>query len=437
MNEANIKEEDKEFFERNIKVFYSDYDDLGKSKKDKNLEEIKEIQKKIKGIQIELAKKLTSVLDDNSPKFFEEKFREKQQILGKKIKNLEEGIKSLTSKKDDESKETKKNKKEEKKALEKIQKFKFTESKQLYSKTEPLFDFLGLYYIEDVESTKKIKKFDKFHTYFDKFLMSRKNIYDIKGKKEDNSFHFLSTSIVHRLFEENISFHFDNIKKWKRVKAKIKESKEDWGFKEELKKTESDLGFKLKDILKPKSFVKWFSQDGIDKYNEFLGGKAAKEGEKKIQGLNELINLTRQKIKDSKKRDFPSLTEFHKQILSDRETFVEVIETHEGLCTEIDKHIKNEEKLLNSLEKKDEKQDFLSFKELLKELKYNKEKIYIKKESLRFFSHDLTSNWNELENWYLAGFTNDEEKKAAAKKTNFTIKELEDSLSEEREREGG
>ena len=119
------------------------------------MEEIKEIQKKIKGIQIELAKKLTSVLDDNSPKFFEEKFREKQQILGKKIKNLEEGIKNLTSKKDDVSKETKKNKEKEKKALEKIQKFKFTESKQLYSKTEPLFNFLGLYYIEDDRKHKK------------------------------------------------------------------------------------------------------------------------------------------------------------------------------------------------------------------------------------------------------------------------------------------
>ena len=127
-------------------------------------------------------------------------------------------------------------------------------------------------------------------------------------------------------------------------------------LKNELNTIESKLGFKLKDILQPQSFVKWFSQEGIDKYNEFLGGKAAPEGEGKIKGLNELINLTRQQIKDSKKADFPSLKEFNKQILSDRETFVEVIETHEDLCTEIDKHIKNEEKLLNSLEKKDEKQ---------------------------------------------------------------------------------
>ena len=441
LNEANIKGEDKEFFERNIKDFYSYYNDLGKSKKDKNLEEIKKTQKKIKGIQIELAKKLISVLDDNSPEFSKEKLREKQQILDEKIENLEESIKSLKSKKDDVSKETKSKKEKEKKALEKTREFKFTESKQLYSKAESLFNFLGLYYIKSDKKTKKIEKFDKFHTYFIKFLKNRENIYDIKGKKEDNSFHFLSTSIVHRLFEENISFHFDNIKKWERVKAKIEKSKEElkqknWNFKDKLNTIESKLGFKLEGILQPQSFVKWFSQDGIDQYNEFLGGKSAKEGKEKIQGLNELINLTRQKIKDSKKADFPSLKEFHKQILSDRETFVEIIENHEDLYTEIDKHIKNEEKLLNSLEKENKEQDLRSFKELLEELKDNKGKIYIKKDHLRFFSHDLTSNWNELENWYLAGFTTDEEKKANAAKEIITIEELEKSLSKEREREG-
>ena len=196
------------------------------------------------------------------------------------------------------------------------------------------------------------------------------------------------------------------------------------------------MDFELKDILQPKSFVKWFSQEGIDKYNEFLGGRAAPEGEGKIPGLNELINLTRQKIKDAKKADFPSLTEFHKQILSDRETFVEVIENHEDLCTEIDKHIKNEEKLLNSLEKKDEKQNFLSFKELLEELKDNKGEIYIKKDHLRFFSHDLTSNWSELENWHLDSFTTTKGKQDEKRKKIITIDKLEKSLSEEREREG-
>ena len=296
---------------------------------------------------------------------------------------------------------------------------------------------MRLYYIKCEEATESIKEFDGFNSYFGGFNENRGNVYDIKGEDSGNNWHFKSTSIAHRLFEQNIKFHFDNIKKWESLKRMLEKfqnvlEEKNWSWKKELLTIESNLNFSAEEIFKPESFASLLSQNGIDKYNGILGGIPEKEEKPKVQGINELINLTRQKA-GAGRNEFPLLQEFYKQILSERKgTFIDVFESNEELIEEVNKFVESEDELIKFIDGGDKGQGKLSFSELLGELEKQREEVYISKESLRFISNDLTGNWNSLEIWYLDGF-DDTEKKKQAKRKAFTIKEMEDKLQEKRE----
>ena len=110
-----------------------------------------------------------------------------------------------------------------------------------YANKDDLFILLKLYYAENNKKLEQIKEFDKFHTYFSGFNKNRENIYDIKGKKDgvsDRYFKFLSTSLAHRLFDQNIEFHFDNISKWNILKEKP-------NFLKEIKKIEKNFSVQI------------------------------------------------------------------------------------------------------------------------------------------------------------------------------------------------
>ena len=448
LDEGKILEEQKEKLEEEIVKFYEEYK---KGKENRDGKKLIESQKK-------LGKILTQVLDANAQKFLDEKLKEQKayiedikkkdeeetEKLKHKLADIKKEIRSLgrsneskrelLKKKQDTLDKELKNLNKTMNEYEKCLSYEFNKTSNLYKKTEDLFLLLRIFYACNKKETKKIKKFDNFHTYFKGFNENRTNVYDIKGDGKNEYWSFLSTSIAHRLFEQNLKFHCDNIKKWEKlsetlqkeeIESKLEEKK--WSWQEKLAEVEKNLNFNAEEFFRPETFIEWLSQKGIDNYNEILGGiPAEEEGKEKTQGLNEIINLTQQKSGGSRKV-FPSLHEFYKQILSEGEgSFIDEIKDNNELIEEIDSFAEKENKLI--LEIKNGKINFFpSFDELLEECKGEKESIFLSKEKLRFFSQDLAGDWNALENWYLNGF-DDKKKKKEAKRKVYTIEELEKSL---------
>ena len=160
------------------------------------------------------------------------------------------------------------------------------------------------FYEGDQKKLAIINGFAEFTTYFKGFHENRQNMYVDDPK---------STSIAFRVVNQNLPKFCDNIKVFQLiVKTSILESLN--CLEEELKNKYSDFG-KIEDYFKIKGFNKVISQKGIDRYNVILGGYTTKEG-RKIQGLNELVNLYNQKYKEH----LPKFKLLFKQILSDRDS---------------------------------------------------------------------------------------------------------------------
>lgn len=153
------------------------------------------------------------------------------------------------------------------------------------------------------EETELIEHFKKFTTYFDGFNENRKNMYTGEGK---------STEIAFRIVDQNLPRFLDNVRSAEKVLEALPESD----------KTELDAYFaetlscRLTDIADVRFFNRTLSQAGIDRYNQMIGGVAAGD-RAKTQGINEKINLLRQKDPAQK---LPLLKPLYKQILSDRST---------------------------------------------------------------------------------------------------------------------
>ena len=229
LDKENIPTEEEKEFKEKITRFYDIYE------KDKKDSELVQIQK-------ELAETLIRVLDADARKFEEAFLRIKKEYLQTAKKELEEKIGSLealskelidkikqtigsqtgiTGKEkeqqdglDQKIKQLKANKKR----CETTLKFTFDKSSKLYDKSENTFCLLYIYYAEDEEAIAQVKQFEGFRTYFKGFNENRANVYNIEGKNKKDSWHFLSTSIAHRIFEQNLKFHSDNIVKWKKIK---------------------------------------------------------------------------------------------------------------------------------------------------------------------------------------------------------------------------
>ncbi len=164
-------------------------------------------------------------------------------------------------------------------------------------------------FVKNDEDKKKLaEKFNKWATYFTGFYENRKNMYSSEEQ---------STAIAYRLIHENLPKFVDNVKGFERVKE-VPELHEKCEIlykeiEEYLNISSIDEAFELN------YYNAVLTQKQIDIYNLIIGGRTAKEGERKIQGLNEYINLYNQKQKD-KKDKIPKLKVLYKQILSDRES---------------------------------------------------------------------------------------------------------------------
>jgi len=231
-----------------------------------------------------------------------------------------------------------------------------------------------------------IEKFADFTTYFGGFHENRKNMYSSEEK---------STAISHRIVHENLPRFLDNLK----VFNSLKEEYQDFPWNQlEFNLKNIDPSLKLEDYFSKKGFILTFTQKGIDRYNLILGGKSLDSGQK-VQGLNELINLYRQK-KCLDRRKIPNLKELYKQILSDRVKFSFIPEKFLSDNSLLEAIRNFHEEVINAKIEIDSKQvNFLeALKNTIQGIKAHKlEKIYISNDlGLTNISNFLYGEWSKI-----------------------------------------
>jgi len=202
--------------------------------------------------------------------------------------------------------------------------------------------------IKDDSTGEIISIFDSwkgFTGYFDKFFETRKNLYKSDGK---------STALATRIIDQNLNRFCDNLLNFEIIKRKIDYSKVEHNFKKPLD-----------EVFCIDFYNRCLLQDGIDYYNKILGGKKLKNGNK-LKGLNELINLYRQKT--GEKISF--LNVLDKQILSEKEKVIDEIETEQELFVLLKEFLESAKKKIKVI--KNLINDFVNH-----QYRYNLSQIYI------------------------------------------------------------
>lgn len=219
--------------------------------------------------------------------------------------------------------------------------------------------------------------FKGFSCYFDQYNKARTNIFSEKD----------SVSVAYRIINDNLPKCLANSRKWEKIKAGYP------GLYQQIDAIRETFHLSSIDqLFLPKDYPRYFSQKGIELYNQVLSGIAAAPGEKKTQGINELVNRFCQDNKEIRKRDL-LMEPLYKQILSDRsesETFFPVIRNDEELLAETEKVLKNKEWLEESVE-------------LLQSIEtLDLSKVYITKKEVSSISNFLYSDWEVLRTALLA-----------------------------------
>ena len=220
-----------------------------------------------------------------------------------------------------------------------------------------------------------LKVFDRFSTYFVGFHENRKNMYSEEEK---------STAISYRIVNENFPKFYANVKLYNYLKE---------NFPQIISDTEDSLknhlnGKKLDDIFNVEAFNDILAQSGIDFYNTVIGGISTET--EKVQGLNEKINLTRQKLPAEEKNKLRGkMVVLFKQILSDR-----------GTSSFIPVGFNNNDEVYSSVKSFNDEFVNLSVcetKELFKQVaEFNLSEIYVPAKSLTSFSQNIFGSWSIL-----------------------------------------
>lgn len=213
------------------------------------------------------------------------------------------------------------------------------------------------------ESTGEIKSiFDNwkgFTGYFTKFFETRKNLYKSDGT---------ATAIATRIVDENLVRFIENINTFNTVKDRLN-----------ISEVEEFFGLDAATVFATGYYNSCLLQSGIDKYNDFLGGKTLASGEKK-KGINELINQYRQTNKGEK---LPFLKKLNKQILSEKESDFFVLENEDDARAILKTFQINAAHKLGLLQK-------LLNKFFAEQDSFSLDNIYISKEALNTISYKWT-----------------------------------------------
>ncbi len=229
-----------------------------------------------------------------------------------------------------------------------------------------------------------LKSFNRFSVYFRGFQENRNNIYSAEA---------ISTGVPYRLVHDNFPKFLADIEVFGDIKANCPEV---------IEQAATELqpileGVMIDDIFTIDFYNSLLTQDGIDFFNQILGG-VAEEGKQKYRGINEFSNLYRQQHPElTAKKKALTMIPLFKQILSDRDTL-----------SYIPQQIESEQQLIDLLNL------FYSHitafdhngktVDVLKELTkltgrindYNPDGIYLSAKSLTVASQKLFSKWSVI-----------------------------------------
>jgi len=224
------------------------------------------------------------------------------------------------------------------------------------------------------EEKSLIYEFRNFTTYFSGFHDNRENMYSAENK---------STSIAHRIINDNLPKFIDNMGIYfnKIMRTPIAESIP--VLYDELK---DRLGVgSIDEMFMLDNFNNVMSQKQIDVYNTVIGGLSLENG-KRIQGINEYVNLYNQQNGTT----IPKLKPLFKQILSDREQLSWVIDKFES-----------DNEMLSAIKECYEYLDSNVFKQietLIRKLdSFNLEHIYIPVKFLNGISNRMFGEWHTIQ----------------------------------------
>lgn len=262
-----------------------------------------------------------------------------------------------------------------------------------------------------------LHSFNHFTTYFSGFYLNRKNVFS-----DDD----IATAIPHRLVQDNFPKFMENCQIYQSLANYSPE------LKKSLQKAMETTGIYasaqgLDEVFSVSFYNHLLQQKGIDQFNQLLGGISGESGQKKIQGLNETINLFLQQHPQAAadfKHQPHKLIPLYKQILSDRSSFSFIPEVfeHDAEVLQAVKEFKQQlttEKLPGKLEN------------LFQQLKgLDLSRIYISHKKLNEVSNTLFSDWSLLRDalkvWRL-----DNEKQAKGKVTKAAEKAIEQALKQD------
>jgi len=226
----------------------------------------------------------------------------------------------------------------------------------------------------DQKEIEALESFNRFSGYFIGFHENRANMY-LDGNE--------STAVANRIVNENFPKFLDNSIKYQEVQKK---------YPERIREAESALAayaIKMDDTFSLENFNNVLRQEGIDRYNLALGGYAPVTG-KKLQGMNECLNLAHQNDPGSKRI---RMTPLFKQILSDRDSFSYIMEAF----ADVSQLMSSINGFFTDIEKDEDGNTFDRAVGLITSyLSYEISNVYIRQTDLSKVSVEIFDRWDKL-----------------------------------------
>lgn len=226
-----------------------------------------------------------------------------------------------------------------------------------------------------------LKSFNRFSIYFRGFQENRNNIYSADA---------ISTGVPYRLVHDNFPKFLANIEVYENIKTACPEVLE-----QVAKELQPFLeGVMIDDIFKLDFYNALMTQNGIDFFNQVLGG-VSEEGKQKYRGINEFSNLYRHQHPElGGKKKALSMIPLFKQILSDRETLSYIpqqIETEQQLTEAINQFYS----YITNYEKNGKTVNILNELAILigSISNYNPDGIYLSSKSITDVSQKVFGHW--------------------------------------------
>ncbi len=219
------------------------------------------------------------------------------------------------------------------------------------------------------ENNQQVSIFDewkKFTGYFLKFHETRKNFYTDDGT---------STAIATRIIDQNLRRFCDNLQIFERIKDKIK-----------FLEIENNFNISINNIFLLSNYNKCVLQEGIDTYNKILGGETVEKTGAKKKGVNELVNEYRQKTGEK----LPFLKLLDKQILSEKEKFIDDIENEQKFFEVLEEFYQKANEKIGFLRRLSE--DFVKNND-----GYDLDKVYLSKEAFNTISNKWADDVYEFQ----------------------------------------